>query len=131
MADIPELESLYREAQAALKAKEYDRAVGLLTQILIIDENYKDVSRLLAQTVKLKRRRWYNDVRIWGTVFGLIVIGLLIWIMPQLSLRTTPAAEMVNPTGTAISTNAANDHAFAHANSHPVDLEAGKHWAGI
>jgi photosystem II stability/assembly factor-like uncharacterized protein len=106
MADQNELERLYREAQAALKAKEYDRAVGLLTQILVIDEDYKDVSRLLAQSVKLKRRRWYNDVRIWGAVFGAIVIGLLIWIVPKLSLRAMPAVEMVNPTGTAISTNA-------------------------
>jgi hypothetical protein len=106
MADQNELDGLYREAQSALKVKEYDRAVGLLTQILVIDENYKDVSRLLAQTVKLKRRRWYNDVRIWGTVFGAVVIGLLIWIVPQLSLRATPAAEMVNPTGTAIPINA-------------------------
>jgi photosystem II stability/assembly factor-like uncharacterized protein len=106
MADQTELERLYREAQAALKAKEYDRAVGLLTQILVIDEDYKDTSRLLARVVREKRRRWYNDVRIWGTVFGAVVIGLLIWIVPKLSLRTTPAVEMVNPTGTAISTNA-------------------------
>jgi photosystem II stability/assembly factor-like uncharacterized protein len=106
VTDQTELERLYREAQSALKAKEYDRAVGLLTQILVIDEDYKDTSRLLAQTVKLKRRRWYNDIRIWGTLFGAVVIGLLIWIAPKLSLRTTPAVEMVNPTGTAIPTNA-------------------------
>jgi photosystem II stability/assembly factor-like uncharacterized protein len=106
VADQNELDRLYREAQSVLKAKEYDRAVGLLTQILVIDENYKDVSRLLAQTVKLKRRRWYNDVRIWGTVFGAVVIVLLIWIVPKLSLRAMPSAEMVNPTATAISTNA-------------------------
>jgi hypothetical protein len=106
VTDQNELERLYREAQSALKAREYDRAVGLLTQILVIDEDYKDTSRLLAQTVKLKRRRWYNDARIWGTVFGAVVIGLLIWIVPKLSLRTTPAVEMVNPTGTAIPTNA-------------------------
>jgi len=72
-----DLDVLYGEAQSALKAREYDRASGLLKQILIIDENYKDVSRLLAQTVKLKRRRWYNDPRLWGSVIGILVIGLL------------------------------------------------------
>ena len=72
-----DIDALYREAQSALKAREYDRASGLLKQILIIDENYMDVSRLLAQTIKLKRRRWYNDPRLWGSIFGILVIGLL------------------------------------------------------
>jgi len=61
MAEKSELESIYREAQSALKSRDYVRAGELLRQILVIDENYKDVSRLLANVVKLKRRRWYND----------------------------------------------------------------------
>ena len=52
------LEQLYQQAQSAIKARDYDRAVGLLKQILVIDENYKDTSRLLAQMVRLRRRRW-------------------------------------------------------------------------
>jgi|GEM_PF-1058610 len=102
-----DLDAIYREAQTALKNRDYARTSELLRQILVIDEDYRDVSRLLAQMVKLKRRRWYNDVRVWGTVFGAVVIGLLIWIAPKLSLRATPAAEMVKPTETAIPTNAA------------------------
>ena len=46
-----ELASLYHEARFALKARDYDRAIRLLKQILIIDENYQDASRLLAQAV--------------------------------------------------------------------------------
>jgi photosystem II stability/assembly factor-like uncharacterized protein len=74
------LESLYADARQALKAKEYDRAAGLLTQILVIDENYKDVSRLLAQTVKLKRRRWNNHPALWSGLGFVVLIGLGIWL---------------------------------------------------
>jgi len=85
ITDRPQLESLYREAQSALKRREYERASGLLRQILLIDENYKDASRLLAQTVRLRRRRWYNDPRLWGLVTGTLVIGLGFWLAPKIS----------------------------------------------
>jgi hypothetical protein len=81
-----QLEQLYQQAKSALKARDYDRAASLLKQILIADENYRDASRLLAQIVKLKRRRWYNDMRIWGPVIGIVFIGLLIWLVPKISL---------------------------------------------
>jgi photosystem II stability/assembly factor-like uncharacterized protein len=75
-----DLEALYLQAQSALKVKDYNRAGDLLTQILVVDENYKDVSRLLAQTVALRRRRWYNHPMLWSAlgVIGLIVIGSLL-----------------------------------------------------
>ena len=62
------LEQLYQEAKSALKAKNYERASELLKQILIVDENYKDASRLLARIVREKRRRWYNQPALWGTL---------------------------------------------------------------
>ena len=104
-----DLEKIYTNAQSALKAREFDRATNLLTQILVIDENYKDASRLLARLVKEKRRRWHNDPRIWGTLIGLIVVGLLIWFVPKLPLKAifTPASEVGSPAPTAISTQAA------------------------
>jgi photosystem II stability/assembly factor-like uncharacterized protein len=106
------LEALYAEARQALKAKNYERATDLLKQILVSDENYKDASRLLAQLVKEKRRRWYNDLRFWGLVFGIVIVGLLIWIVPKLPLQrmftsppgtvspmeTTPLAQAASPT---------------------------------
>jgi len=103
-----DLERLYQDAKSALKAREYDRARDLLTSILTVDENYRDVSRLLAQTIRLRRRRWYNDVRLWGILIGAIVIGLIIWIVPKLSLRTAPAspAAKISSLATQIPTNA-------------------------
>ena len=79
-----DLESLYREAQSALKAKEYDRAAELLRQILLVDENYKDVSRLLAQSVRLKRRRWYNDSRLRGALGFVMIVVLGFFIAPHI-----------------------------------------------
>ena len=98
------LDALYTQAKQALKAKAYDRAADLLRQILLIDENYKDVSRLLARIVHGKRRRWYNDIRLWGTVIGVVVFGLLVWIVPKLSLGATPAPTTVTVSATAMPT---------------------------
>jgi photosystem II stability/assembly factor-like uncharacterized protein len=103
VADNAELERLYREAQSALKAKEYDRAARLLTQILVIDENYKDVSRLLAQSVKLKRRRWYSHPALWRTIGALLLLGLGFFIVPKISsfyAVTTPSSPTAITTAT-------------------------------
>jgi hypothetical protein len=98
MADQPELESLYREAQSALRGRDYVRAGELLTQILRVDENYKDTSRLLARVVKLRRRRWYNHPLLWSALGMAIVIGFGIWLVPKILLATAPVS---NPTQTA------------------------------
>lgn len=93
-----DLEVLYQEAQSAFKNRDYDRASSLLRQILLIDENYRDTSRLLAQIVRLRRRRWYNDMRVWGMLIGIIVIGLLVW------LTTTPLKALFVPPATSTAT---------------------------
>ncbi len=101
-----DLESIYSQARQAIKAKDNDRATGLLKQILVIDENYKDASRLLARLVKEKRRRWYNDVRVLVVVIGVIIVGLLVWIAPKLSLQAifTSPTMPVSPTETSFPT---------------------------
>ena len=108
MADQPELENLYREAQSALKSRDYVRASELLRQILVIDENYKDVSRLLAQTVKLKRRRWYNDPRLWGTLGFVVIVALGFFIAPRLkglyAIQPTAPVVINSPTATLVPT---------------------------
>jgi photosystem II stability/assembly factor-like uncharacterized protein len=73
-------EQLYQEAKKALKSRDYTRASDLLRQILLEDENYRDASRLLAQTVKLKRRHWYNHPLLWGGLglAGLVAVGVLL-----------------------------------------------------
>ncbi len=96
MTSQPNLEALYTEATQALKSKDYDRASGLLKQILVIDENYKDASRLLARIVREKRRRWYNDPRVWSAAGLAIVIGLGVWLAPK--LRGMVATQNIPPT---------------------------------
>jgi photosystem II stability/assembly factor-like uncharacterized protein len=95
-----DLDAIYREAQQALKSRDYVRASELLRQILVIDENYKDVSRLLAQTVKLKRRRWYNDPRLWGALGFVVIVTLGFFIAPRLK-----GMYSVQPSVTVAATN--------------------------
>ena len=78
------LEQLYEEARSALKAKDYGRASDLLKQILVVDENYKDASRLLARIVREKRRRWYNHPALWLGITLVALIGLVIGIAPRI-----------------------------------------------
>jgi ferric-dicitrate binding protein FerR (iron transport regulator) len=85
-----QLEQLYQAARTALKARDFDRASGLLRQILLIDENYRDASRLLAQTVKLRRRHWYSHPFLLGGLGLAALVGLGLWLAPRLaSLATT------------------------------------------
>jgi len=105
VADQNELDGLYREAQSALKSRDYVRAGELLRQILVVDENYRDVSRLLANVVKLKRRRWYNDPRLWGALGFVIIVALGFFIAPRLRglYPVEPSATVTNtvsPTAT-------------------------------
>lgn len=100
-----DLERLYQYAKSALKTKNYDRASNLLRQILTIDENYKDASRLLAQMVKLRRRRWYSHPLLWGAWGLVMLIALGIFITPRLQglYASQPSATVAttnNPTAT-------------------------------
>ncbi|MFZ5819814.1 MAG: WD40/YVTN/BNR-like repeat-containing protein [Chloroflexota bacterium] len=67
---------------------------------MVIDENYKDVSRLLANVVKLKRRRWYNDPRTWGALGAILLVGLGIYLFPILRGLYRQPAPVVLPTQT-------------------------------
>jgi photosystem II stability/assembly factor-like uncharacterized protein len=95
------LEGLYTQARAALKARDYARASDLLRQILLVDENYKDASRLLAQTVSLRRRRWYNQPMLWGGLGLAALAALIIWLVPRLN------SFAARPVPTTISTQTA------------------------
>jgi hypothetical protein len=70
------IESLYQEARSALKSRDYDYAIELLKRVLVIDENYKDTSRLLEKAVRSRKLRWYKNPRLWGTL-GLVVVFVL------------------------------------------------------
>ena len=97
------LEQLYKQAQSALKARDYVRASELLRQILQIDENYKDTSRLLAQMVKLRRRRWYNHPLLWSTIGIAVIVTLGVWLAPRISLPAPSVEEATaQPTASTI-----------------------------
>jgi photosystem II stability/assembly factor-like uncharacterized protein len=96
------LEFRYAEAQSALKMHENDRAAELLKLILQVDESYKDTSRLPARIDHEKRRRRYNNIRLWGAVIGVTVVGLMACGISRLSLPTFPApASAPTPSMTA------------------------------
>jgi photosystem II stability/assembly factor-like uncharacterized protein len=80
------LESLYQEARSALKARDYEYAIELLKRVLVVDENYKDTSRLLEKAVRLRKLRWYKNPRLWGAL-GLTIVSILgIMIAPKIGV---------------------------------------------
>ena len=85
------IESLYQEAKSAIKARDYEYAIELLKRVLVIDENYKDTSRLLEKAIRLRKLRWYKNPRLWGAL-GLVVVFVLgIVIAPKIgNLFTSP-----------------------------------------
>ena len=121
MSEPLELEALYAQAHAALKAKDLARARDLLRQIVVADETYRDASRLLANVIAAQRRRWYNDPRLWGAVGVVILIALgivLASVLPVLLPAPTPTMVAIAPTATA--TRAPTTTATATATALPT-----------
>jgi photosystem II stability/assembly factor-like uncharacterized protein len=140
MPDQSDLVSLYQEARSALKARDYDRASDLFRQILLVDENFKDASRLLAQTVRLRRRHWYNDRRIWGPVIGIAVVGLLGWLgmkVPWQALVAPAATEPVavshfaSPTVSSSPMPTVNPTITSSPTPTPIPLAWKRLWIGL
>ncbi len=52
---LVELEEVYNKAQEALAGRSYDKAISLLKEVIVQDENFKDTSRLLVQAIELRR----------------------------------------------------------------------------
>lgn len=116
------LEKLYSEAKQELTAKHFDQASILLKEILQQDENYKDASRLLAQIIQHKRRRWYTHPLFYAGIalIVLMIVGILVLpgiiakfrarnSTPPLFVATpqiTITPETIMPTPTASSTEA-------------------------
>ncbi|MCJ7621989.1 MAG: tetratricopeptide repeat protein, partial [Anaerolineaceae bacterium] len=86
------LATTYVDAKAAHSEKRYDQAIRLLKEIIILDETYKDASRLLAQVIDLRRsgKQFWRSSWLWigiGIIFVLVVGFLLTG--PLLSLMGT------------------------------------------
>jgi photosystem II stability/assembly factor-like uncharacterized protein len=80
-----DLETIYEQAQAALGEDQEERALDLLKQILAVDEEYRDTAQLLAELVSRRRRRWFQDLRVWGGLGLLILVGAIIILRDPLS----------------------------------------------
>jgi basic membrane lipoprotein Med (substrate-binding protein (PBP1-ABC) superfamily) len=55
LGKLQEQEKTYDEAQEAITEKNFDKAISLLKQVIVQDENFKDSSRLLTQAIELRR----------------------------------------------------------------------------
>jgi photosystem II stability/assembly factor-like uncharacterized protein len=128
-----DLESLHKEAQSALKAKDYERASDLLRQILKADVDYKDAAQLLARVIKLSRRRWYNDPRVWGALAVLFLVVLGIYLYPKLQNLTGRLSlrPVVFPTDTRALTTAPPTTATATAPLPPTPTPIPLSWKRI
>jgi photosystem II stability/assembly factor-like uncharacterized protein len=103
MEQLPDLDSLYQEAQAALAVKDFERAAGLLKRILIQDENYKDASRLLAKLAKRQKYRWYQSRWLWGTIGIVALVALGIVLVGKLpSQPFAPTQPLMTSTSTLL-----------------------------
>jgi hypothetical protein len=104
-----DLGTLYDQAQAALAKGQEEYALQLFKQILTVDEEYKDVAKILASLVARQQRRWYTNQRIWVVLGVILLVGLVFlskdvileWL-PQILSKETEAPRdtmaIVNPT---------------------------------
>ena len=80
-----DLETIYEQAQAALGEDQEERALDLLKQILAVDEEYRDTAQLLAELVSRRRRRWFQDLRIWAGFGVIVLVAVIIYLRASLS----------------------------------------------
>ena len=98
IVDIEDKKSLaeqYGKAQEAFSKHNYGTAISLLKTIVLKDENYKNVSALLAEAIEARqaaqkfwRLKWFKQLlAIGGTILGIIIVGFLAFkfLLPALS----------------------------------------------
>ena len=91
MSEKNELEWLYQQALTALEKGQDRHASELLKEILLADEDYRDAAQLLANLVAKRKRRWFQDLRIWTGLIGLVTIAaILIFRDPLLGWISSP-----------------------------------------
>ncbi len=94
----------YAEAYKAYSKKNYDKAIGLFKSIVMEDADYKDATRLLAESVEYRRtaRKWWQSRWVWGGI-GLVALVIVAWSVFRYGLPLLAAL----PTATPAETRAA------------------------
>jgi photosystem II stability/assembly factor-like uncharacterized protein/tetratricopeptide (TPR) repeat protein len=91
----------YTDARQALAAKDYNRAVSLLKEIVVEDETYKDASRLMAEAIELRRaaRPFWKSKWLWGGIGGIAMIAVVFLLLRSTlfgpETPSTPTSESV------------------------------------
>jgi tetratricopeptide (TPR) repeat protein/photosystem II stability/assembly factor-like uncharacterized protein len=77
-----ELAEAYIGAKTAMEGEDYNRAVGLLKKIIMIDETYKDSSRLLVEAIDLRRRevKFWQRPWLWAAAGIILVVVVGFWL---------------------------------------------------
>jgi len=93
----------YAEAYKAYSKKNYEKAIGLFKMIVMEDADYKDASRLLAESVELRRtaRKWWQSKILWGGI-GIVALVAVAWGVFRFGLPLLAAlpSSTAAPTGT-------------------------------
>lgn len=95
----------YAEAQSAYTKKDYDKAIALFKNIVMEDSDYKEATRLLAESVELRRtvRKWWQSRWASGEI---AIMALLIgaWLLVRFGLplfTAQPASPIESETAIA------------------------------
>ena len=89
----------YAEAYKAYSNKNYDKAIGLFKTIVVENADYKDASRLLAESIELRRaaRKWWQSKWVLGgiglTAFIIFAWGVVRYGLPMLAALPYSTAE--------------------------------------
>jgi tetratricopeptide (TPR) repeat protein/photosystem II stability/assembly factor-like uncharacterized protein len=100
----------YAAAQNEYTKKNYDKAIGLLKEIVVENAEYKDASSLMAEAIELRRtaRGWWQSRWLWSGVGIAAIIGMVFlairFAAPFITDLTAPRAESITP-NTPQSTN--------------------------
>ena len=110
---LQKLDEAYCKAQMAISDKAYDAAIGLLKEIVLQDENFRDTSRLLTRAIDARRARhlaWFTEsfsTILKGLFITVVLIGLSIgayFTWNQLGSPIGGAIPLPTPTNTVTPT---------------------------
>ena len=92
----------YADAYKAYSKRNYEKAIGLFKSIVMENADYKDASRLLAESVELRRtaRKWWQNKWIWGGI-GIVALAAVAWGVFRfgLPLLASLPTSTLTPTG--------------------------------